>query len=131
MSSTYSKSDDVDILAEKPTAENKESVRNKKLKPKQHFHKKVGDYVKKNSVELFVGALKFISVQILFFGIGWIIYSIWNLKQNYATLEERSKNAQSSLISEINCKNNILVDCYGKCTFRQVVEKQHACEPTK
>jgi len=92
---------------------------------------KVTKHFSENWVSMLFNAAKFLLTQVLFFGIGWVIYNIWELKQNYATLEERSKNAQSSLINEANCKNNVLVDCYGKCTLRQVVEKQHACEPIK
>lgn len=94
-----------------------------KSKIKKHF--------RDNWVNWLFSTIRFVLVQSLFFGVLWIIYQIYELKQTYAVLEERSKNAQSSLINEANCKNNVLVDCYGKCTFRQVVEKQHACEPTK
>ena len=57
---------------------------------------------------------------------------LFGLQENYTKLDERTNNSNMQRqIDALECKNNILVDCYGKCTFRQVVEKQHSCGSTK
>jgi hypothetical protein len=75
---------------------------------------KVTKHFSENWVSMLFNAAKFFLTQVLFFGIGWVIYNIWELKQNYATLEERSKNAQSSLI----CKNP------PRCLHLQKLQKE-------
>ncbi len=96
------------------------------------LYKQAKNHLSKNWVIYFFGSFGLIVAFIvsrLFIG-GLLM--LFGLQENYTKLDERTNN--SSLQQQINtltCKNNILVDCYGKCTFRQVVEKQHACEPTK